>query len=260
MSQQKASRGRGFTTTEVESLLEVIEEVLPIGQNEWDTVLHQHQSRYPDYDRTRDSIKRKFASLYNSKKPTGDPTCPPTVRRAKQLFNLIKEKMEFSDGQSMGSFAPSDVQPEEEEGEEEGAPEEDSQLNISNISESVASSTSKKRRVEGLQIRVPRARTSNEDDSMRQYMDFIIMKSEMDSKAHKERMELEDRREDRRERRHEKMMEMMMLSMMKSSSIESPPVRKRASPGRGSRLMNNESDPGQSSRLFQNESGDSDSE
>ena len=67
---QKASRGRGFTTTEVENLLEIIEEILPIGQNEWDAVLHRHESRYPDHDRTRDSLKRKFVSLYNSKKPS----------------------------------------------------------------------------------------------------------------------------------------------------------------------------------------------
>jgi hypothetical protein len=74
-------------------------------------------------DCTKESIKRKFSSLYNAKKPTGDPTCTPTVRSAKRIFNMIKEKMDISDGES--GF---DDEVEENDGEElDGEAKDDSQ-------------------------------------------------------------------------------------------------------------------------------------
>lgn len=225
---QKASRGRGFSITETENLLELIEEVLPIGMNEWDAVLARHVSRYPENDRTRDSIKRKFASLYNSKKPTGDPNCPPTVRKAKQLYNLIKERMDISDCESEGSFPGSIGQPEEAE-EEDGAEDEDpdplnnSQISHQTSTSDVASSinsSGKKRSAEGIQIRTPRARYSNsrgDDNSISEIMQFMVMRSEIDAKAeaarHRERMELEERRD----ARNEKFLQMMFMISMNSN-------------------------------------------
>ena len=93
------SRGRGFTEAEVDGLLDVIEELLPIGPNDWDRVTERHCTYYPGLGRTRESLKRKFASLYNHKKPTGDPTCPATVRRAKRVWERIKEEMDVSEGE-----------------------------------------------------------------------------------------------------------------------------------------------------------------
>ena len=48
---------------------------------------------YPDTSRKPGSLKRKFQLLYTSKKPTGDPDCPPQVRRAKWIWKTIKGKM-----------------------------------------------------------------------------------------------------------------------------------------------------------------------
>lgn len=39
------------------------------------------------------SLKGKFTSLVNVKKPTGDPTCPPDVVNAKRINHLINEKV-----------------------------------------------------------------------------------------------------------------------------------------------------------------------
>jgi hypothetical protein len=108
----KMSRGRGFTIAEIDSLLEIIEEVLPIGPNDWDRVTERHITFYPGLGRTRESLRRKFASLYNHKKPTGDPTCPVYVRNAKRIFERIKEAMDMSDGE--GGIGE-DVEEEEEE-------------------------------------------------------------------------------------------------------------------------------------------------
>ncbi|KAK9360203.1 hypothetical protein V1504DRAFT_455800 [Lipomyces starkeyi] len=40
-------------------------------------------------------IRRKFNSLVNFPKPTGDPACPPEVRRAKEASRMITESVEF---------------------------------------------------------------------------------------------------------------------------------------------------------------------
>ena len=82
----KAARGKSFTTSElVESLLEIIKDILPVHPNEWEEVLACHETRYPDMlDRTKESIKCKFSSLYNAKKPTGDPTCPHNSKKHRE--------------------------------------------------------------------------------------------------------------------------------------------------------------------------------
>jgi hypothetical protein len=92
------SHGHGFTIAEIDCLLEIIDEVLPIGPNDWDRVTKRHVSFYPGLGQTRESLRRKFSSLYNHKKPTGDPTCPAYIRNAKRIWECIKEEMDVSDG------------------------------------------------------------------------------------------------------------------------------------------------------------------
>jgi hypothetical protein len=91
-------RGAGFRRDEVDRLLTSIEEILPIGGTEWDAVLASHELYYPDAARTRDGLKRKFALLYSTRMPTGDPHIPPEVLRAKRLYEEIKKRAEISDG------------------------------------------------------------------------------------------------------------------------------------------------------------------
>jgi hypothetical protein len=68
----------------------------------WDRVLVLHQTKYGNRQRTVQSLQRKFASLYNHKMPTGDPRCPETVRKAKQLYKAISEKMDVATGEAEG--------------------------------------------------------------------------------------------------------------------------------------------------------------
>ena len=93
------ARGHGFSLAEIDSLLDVIKEIISIGPNEWDRVTEQHCSYYPGLGHTYDSLRRKFLLLYSHKKPTGDPSCPAYVRRAKQLWERIKQEMDISDGE-----------------------------------------------------------------------------------------------------------------------------------------------------------------
>ena len=90
-------RGANFSREELDSFLDSVEEILPLSTTQWESVVEIHSSRYPDKGRTVDSLKRKFKELHIKRIPTGDPHCPPAVRRAKQLRNAIIEMMDGSD-------------------------------------------------------------------------------------------------------------------------------------------------------------------
>jgi hypothetical protein len=59
----------------------------------WERAMALYNKDYrPIYAPIRDteSIRNKYKSLKNATKPTGDPTCPPEVRRAKQIASCIE--------------------------------------------------------------------------------------------------------------------------------------------------------------------------
>lgn len=249
----KVPRGRSFSKSEIDSLLEIIEELLPIGMNEWEAVLDRHLTRYPDLDRTKDSIKRKFASLYNSKKPTGDPTCPPQVRNAKRIYNLIKDKMDLSDGEGGLLFEVDDDEDEEEqaglldESQDSVQVSSDTPIDAPNHASSKGNSGSGERKAVMPYRMVPassskrRAATAGAENSfsMEEYMKFMMVKSEKEQEfavtRHKEKMELmerqdklmerKDRLEERKEKRQErndKRMEQFMQVMMMNMIANAP--------------------------------------
>jgi hypothetical protein len=76
----KARRRYKFTVSEIEHLLETVEDVIPIGNPDWERIWQEHSARYPTLERTADSLKRKFQELARKKVPTGDPNCPPYIR------------------------------------------------------------------------------------------------------------------------------------------------------------------------------------
>ncbi|KAI9990531.1 hypothetical protein PInf_018085 [Phytophthora infestans] len=94
MSRRTAGRGRGFTTPQVERLLSLVEQILPLGSAQWDDVHYAYNRNLPAEwpQRDSDSLRRKFYALKNAKKPTGDPSCPPEIRRAKHVFREIEGK------------------------------------------------------------------------------------------------------------------------------------------------------------------------
>jgi hypothetical protein len=105
-----------YSSNEIQGILRAIEAILPVHGEEWEEVAQIHAQHFPTMQRTSDSIKRKFQALYRSKKPTGDPFCPPEVRKAKQLRHDIVTKSEISsaegnDDDRDGSFVddPDDV-------------------------------------------------------------------------------------------------------------------------------------------------------
>jgi hypothetical protein len=93
-------RGIGWKRPELEFLLHLIEQRLPVGGEEWAKVAELHVKEYPDNQRDKDSIKRKYSKLYLAKMPTGDPSCPWSVRRAKAINEQIKRKCDITEGNS----------------------------------------------------------------------------------------------------------------------------------------------------------------
>jgi hypothetical protein len=67
----KGKRGYKFTAPELEILAEAIEEIVPISATDWDKVWDEHKERFPDLNRTSDSLKRKFQEMVRTKIPTG---------------------------------------------------------------------------------------------------------------------------------------------------------------------------------------------
>jgi hypothetical protein len=92
------SRGLKYHKDEIEAFLDIMEDHLPIGPQEWEDVTEAHNDRFPMKNRDKDSLRRKFNEFVNSKKPTGDPQCPPHIRKAKLIARMIIAKSDSSAG------------------------------------------------------------------------------------------------------------------------------------------------------------------
>ena len=74
-----------------------MEQCLPVGTQEWEYVETEFSSTHFRPLRDVTSLRKKFNILVKKKKiPTGNPTCPPFVRRAKKIFNSLVEKCNIS--------------------------------------------------------------------------------------------------------------------------------------------------------------------
>ncbi len=58
-----------FTTHELESLAEAVEDIVPMSTTDWDTVWEAHDENFPGLKRTSDSLKCKFWRLQGPKSP-----------------------------------------------------------------------------------------------------------------------------------------------------------------------------------------------
>ncbi|KAG6847398.1 hypothetical protein H0H93_008477 [Arthromyces matolae] len=77
------------------SLLDAVEAELPLGQRGWGSVERVYNkwartNKRPT--RTAKSIETKFKQLVKTRMPTGDAYCPPEVKRAHSIEELINER------------------------------------------------------------------------------------------------------------------------------------------------------------------------
>ncbi|CAB9524639.1 unknown protein [Seminavis robusta] len=90
-SGSKGGAAGWFTEDERSSLFDTIKKKLPIGKAEWEKVADDYNSNNVRH-RELPSLRAQFNKYALAKPPTGDPNCPPLVRQAKQIANMIKEK------------------------------------------------------------------------------------------------------------------------------------------------------------------------
>lgn len=88
------NRGPAFT----EFLLDAIEEVIPIGSDEWDRVLALHNERWSQTGRTVDAFRRRFLRMHSKKIPTGNPYIAPNIQKAKMLQDKTVESSQTAAG------------------------------------------------------------------------------------------------------------------------------------------------------------------
>ena len=104
---RKAGAGN-YSEDESRNLLQILEELRPIGPDEWLEACSKHNDKYPGRDVK--SIRRKFATWHRRTIPTGDPDCPWYVREAKRIKYLIGEKAELGDGEDVYNIETGEFQ------------------------------------------------------------------------------------------------------------------------------------------------------
>lgn len=94
-NQDRGFGTKNYSTRKNNAMLDFIAAILPLWYQKWAMVAHkfsewQLANDTPLHDMA--SLKTKFGKLANTKKPTGSPDCPPTVRRAKQIANGMQSR------------------------------------------------------------------------------------------------------------------------------------------------------------------------
>lgn len=117
-------RGRNYSAANTKHLLDLVEEIEPCGFDEWNEISMKYNAHFggkAGENRSGEDLKNKFKALKAIKKPTGDPSCPPDVRRAKQLQKALEVRMDVqaldsgdeidednNDGGNINEINPSD--------------------------------------------------------------------------------------------------------------------------------------------------------
>jgi hypothetical protein len=90
--------GAKYHRDKSKDFLDLMEDNLPIGPQEWDDVTEAHADRFCLKNRDSQLLCQKFNELVNSKKPTGDPNSPPHIRQAKLIQKRIIAKSDSGGG------------------------------------------------------------------------------------------------------------------------------------------------------------------
>lgn len=86
---------QNYSHEDIDTLLDQAAEILPLDAHHWALVGQRFAAWAGEEGRPErdiDALKAKFDKLSNTKKPTGSPTCLPSVRRAKHIARDILAK------------------------------------------------------------------------------------------------------------------------------------------------------------------------
>ncbi|KAJ6481421.1 hypothetical protein C8R47DRAFT_1283736 [Mycena vitilis] len=100
-SEPVTKRGRpqgsgNYSKEDISHLFDFVGVELPVGQKGWKEV-HRRYRKYAVQhnrpERAPKALESKYKQYLKQKKPTGDAACPPEVKRAHELENLINERV-----------------------------------------------------------------------------------------------------------------------------------------------------------------------
>ena len=99
---RRAAVGRtaAFRQDEIDKMLDLVQLHLPSGADQWEIVGNAFRAHFNGalLPRETESLKLKFKKMRLVKKPTGDPLCPPDVKRAKRIWREIEINNEVIGG------------------------------------------------------------------------------------------------------------------------------------------------------------------
>lgn len=228
----RSSGARGYTEEERLNFLEIIERRMPTSGTEWSLVASEHATTYPDNERDVTSIKRQYQALLRRREPTGDPNCPPDVKKAKAIDRLLKAKQRAGDismenGGPMAALAGMEIR-------EEGTDDIDASVATNLTSPNIAGSALVQKKsspktqsssslIESLisfqMIQSQKNEERREEERLRDEKRRVEAKEQDDKRRELEERRLEEKRqrEDRErkeQRRRDERREAMFLSVM----------------------------------------------
>jgi hypothetical protein len=89
---EKKSKNMRFSNEELETLMDIVEECLPIGKILWKSVESRYNLIFPERPREVDNIRHQFSKHANKKVPTENPNIPVHVRGVKDIQKKILGK------------------------------------------------------------------------------------------------------------------------------------------------------------------------
>ncbi|KAE9013191.1 hypothetical protein PR003_g15915 [Phytophthora rubi] len=94
MQMVKLTGSPNYKISEINRLLTIVEEHLPLGEDEWARVATDYNlSRSRGWvERDLDSLRRKVKALYSMRKPTGTAEVPQHVQKSKEVKRAIDDK------------------------------------------------------------------------------------------------------------------------------------------------------------------------
>ncbi|KAJ7258322.1 hypothetical protein C8J57DRAFT_1472431 [Mycena rebaudengoi] len=110
----KVADSRNFEPEDTNTLLDIVQKELPLGPKGWASI-HKRFSKWAHKnsrpDRAGKSLETKYKQLLKTKKPTGDAICPPEIKRAHRIEEMINQRAgthDLSDSEFDGGHASSD--------------------------------------------------------------------------------------------------------------------------------------------------------
>jgi hypothetical protein len=249
-------RGTAISQNEMSHILDVIEDILPIGGAEWELVERRHNAAFPDKMRNKDTIKKKFNTLKDTQPSTGDPHIPEDVQRAKDIFQDLLSKIRGDDGEDDDEDKKEDDADDDDDDDNKpimelakGGDESDDSISIessnqnkkrkaTNTSTDSAtkkkekesggsvksfSSSEKKRKEPVFQVPVSRPGTKRSsfnamDDSMDKYFKFLVTQHQMERDEKREDERLRRIQMDAQQQQFQQMMQVMMMGIMSNNN------------------------------------------